>query len=90
MKTVIQEYRAMSLYTKLIEAGVKVENYYSDLHVPVTDETTEILKQSKAAGDVFIAPETFNIDGVLWYDIAFAYEPFFKNRECKFIRKSKK
>lgn len=65
----------MSLYTDLIEAGVEVGNWQSDLYFPRTAQTTEILSRhpdQKRNATVFNS----NIDGVPTYDVPFAFDPF--------------
>lgn len=68
----------MSVYTRMKDAGIPIENHYSDLYVPATDQTREILEQSKAAGDYFCAPTTFTStsDGKQWFDIPFMFDPY--------------
>jgi len=70
----------MSLYTDLIEAGVEVSNWQSDLYAPVNKTVQEIL--AKYPGQ---SRSTFksNLDGKLWYDFAFAYDPFWERRNSK-------
>jgi hypothetical protein len=66
-----------TIYDEMIAAGVPCENHYSDLYVPVTDATRGILaKYPEANVTVFSS----SIDGKLWYDIAFAYAPFWQSR----------
>ncbi len=68
----------MSLYTDLIEAGIEVSNWQSDLYAPVNETTKAILaKHPEQSKTVFRS----QVDGKLWYDIAFAYDPFWKRRK---------
>jgi len=65
----------MSLYTALLAAGVPLDHHESDLYVKVTVESTRIVEnQHKRMPRLF----TSHIDGELWYDIPFAYEPFWE------------
>ena len=66
----------MSIYDDLEATGVEIDNHESDLYVPVTDETSRIVR---ASGLFF---ETFRsrIDGKQWYDIPFAYRPWWERR----------
>jgi hypothetical protein len=73
----------MTLYEKLVAAGCEIGNHESDLHVKVSEKAFVVI----AAHVLFHVgcngmPATFvsNIDGSLWYDIPFAYDPFFKAR----------
>ena len=65
----------MSLYTDLIQAGVEVGNWQSDLYAPVNETVKEIMKSyPKQPHSTFKS----NTDGKLWYDFAFAYDPFWR------------
>jgi hypothetical protein len=65
----------MSLYTDLIQAGVEVGNWQSDLYAPVNDTVKQILrKYPDQSRSTFIS----QIDGHNWYDFAFAYDPFWE------------
>ena len=67
----------MSLYTDLIAAGVEVSNWQSDLYAPVNGTVKAILaKYPGQSKSVFRS----QIDGKLWYDFAFAYDPFWEQR----------
>ena len=69
----------MSLYSELKEAGIQVDNHESDLYVKVSPESTTIIKKYK-----FRMITTFKsqIDNTLWYDIPFAYTPWWEKRGC--------
>lgn len=69
----------MSLYTDLVEAGIQTSNHYSDLYFPVTDESAAILAKhpkAKAIATTFRS----NIDGVLCFDVAFAFDPHWEKK----------
>lgn len=63
-----------SIYEKCVELGVEVCSHASDLHVPVNEVTRELMKSFDGPYSTF----TSNIDGALWYDVFFAYDPFWK------------
>jgi hypothetical protein len=65
----------------MISAGVKVDNHESDLYVPVNETTRAILAQypDTARPTVF----TSQTDGKAWFDIPFAFEPFWKVRSAE-------
>lgn len=69
----------MSIYEAMKNAGVKIENHCSDMYVPKNAITDKIVSDYGAS----ICARVFldNIDHELWYDIAFAYEPYWK--ECE-------
>ncbi len=66
-----------AIYDDMLAAGVSVENHYSDLYVPVNEITQPIV--AKYSGKVY----TFvsQIDGKQWYDIPFAYLPYWEARK---------
>ncbi len=67
----------MSLYTDLVEAGIEVSNWQSDLYFPVTYESTEILsKYPKQCRSIFKS----NIDGRPTFEAPFAYDPYWEKK----------
>lgn len=62
------------LYQKAKDLSVEIANHESDLYLPVNDITRELIAQYKFRSNV----TTFRsqIDGTMWYDIPFAYQPF--------------
>lgn len=69
----------MAIYAEMMRAGVPVEHHESDLYVPATDVTRQIVQAYRRAGMSGIT--TFKgSDGRTWFDIPFAYEPFFARR----------
>jgi hypothetical protein len=69
---------SMSLYSDLKGAGIPLDHHESDLYVKATPKAREILSRHIREGlwgnyvSTFISP----IDNTLWYDVPFAYEPF--------------
>lgn len=69
----------MTLYESLVEAGIPVDNYYSDLYFPWTKKSQEILnkfKLQKSNASLFHN----NIDKKLWISVPFAFDPFWSNK----------
>jgi hypothetical protein len=66
-----------TLYEEVIALKIPVCSHYSDLYIPVNVETTELIKRHKAKATTFVHQG----DQTLWYDIPFAYEPFWE-RKC--------
>lgn len=67
----------MSLYTELMDAGVPVSNWQSDLYCPVNDTTRELLKKHNIkTATIFV----HQVEGGLWFDVPFMYEPFWEKR----------
>ena len=61
-----------SVYEQLKAAGCELDNHYSDLYVKATPESQKILTEHKARASVF----TSQIDNALWFEVPFAWEPF--------------
>lgn len=68
----------MSIYEQMKAAGIETDNHESDLYVPATPESKEIIKSYHHREIVtsFIS----QIDGKLWYDIPFAFDPWWQAR----------
>lgn len=64
----------MDIYEQLKNAGVKLDHHESDLYAKVTPESIEIINKWNYKSIVRIF--TSNIDDSMWYDIPFAYTPF--------------
>lgn len=65
----------MSIYHELVAIGAVIENHESDLYTPVTPESTTIVN-----GYIFrsqVKPFKSERDEKMWYEIPFAYEPFY-------------
>ena len=71
----------MTIYEKMVEAGVKIENHCSDLYVPKNETTDEIVADYEFPAMVSVFRD--NIDHELWYDIHFAYDPYMFGRKEK-------
>ena len=67
----------MSIYEKMIEAGIIPEHHCSDMYVRVTAKTKEIVNEYEHKDNVRIFSDS--VDGKAWYDIPFAYDPFWNN-----------
>ena len=68
----------MSIYTDLKDACIELSSHESDLYAMVTPENKRIIENYKFKCNV----RTFinQIDNKLWYDIPFAYDPYWENR----------
>lgn len=67
-----------AIYTKVKELGIPTDNHESDLYIPVTEETKNLLKDYEYKNQV--TTFTSNIDKKLWFDIPFAYVPFWEKK----------
>jgi hypothetical protein len=72
----------MTLYQELVAAGCEIGNHESDLHVKVTPESRAIVERWCWVDKLYRGASLFrsNIDGSQWWDIPFAFDPFW---ECK-------
>ena len=69
----------MTIYEQIRTAGIQFDNHESDLYVAITPESTEILNgyEHRENIEVFIS----QIDKKPWYDVPFAYDPWWAKRE---------
>lgn len=67
-----------SIYQELLAAGIELDHHQSDLYAKATDVSREIVQRYQFASIV----TTFrsNIDGSQWFDIPFAYEPYWEQK----------
>lgn len=65
----------MDLYKACIEAGIPVDHHESTLYVKVTPESRILVEKY---GLVKATTFTDNIEGCLWFDVPFAYTPFWE------------
>lgn len=73
-----QEAKPVNIYAELLAAGVLIACHESDLYAKVTPESRAIIARYEYKGNV----TTFKAqdDGALWYDIPFAYQPFWDKK----------
>ena len=66
-----------SLHQQLLAAGVDVDSHESDLYAMVTPESRRIVEESGHGSTMFRS----EADGKLWYDLPFAFDPFWAKRQ---------
>ena len=87
-----------NIHEEAKKLGVEIAHHESDLYIPVTPETTELIKQYKSRSNVttfteYTLPHTrrcINCGKIhtirtpirSWYDIPFAYQPFWDKVEA--------
>ena len=71
----------MSLYEKVVAAGIKHSNHASDLYIPVNEDTTKLIAEYEYKCNVtkFVS----QIDGKVWFDVPFAFIPWWEARQNK-------
>jgi hypothetical protein len=74
-----------TLYQRLVESGIQVSSHESDLYFPATPESKAILEEfplQKGNATSFTNQAHPNI-GERWYDVPFAYDPFWEARSVR-------
>ncbi len=71
----------MSIYEQLKNAGIPLDNHESDLYALKTDVSTQIIEQYEFKSNVITF--TSQIDGKIWYDIPFNYDPYWISKQAK-------
>jgi len=72
-----------SIYQKMVELGVPISHHFSDLYVPMTVETMRIIDEYEFKTNV--RTFTNQVVGGTWYDIPFAYEPYWTEKGAKTV-----
>lgn len=68
----------MNIYQQLLALGVPLDHHYSDLYAKKTAGSEAVIVSYEFANSV----RTFRNqqDGEIWYDIPFAYSPYWEKR----------
>jgi len=76
----------MTLYEQLKGAGVPLDNHESDLYALANETSKQIIMSHRNWQNT----TTFRsqIDGKIWYDIPFAYQPFWEHVQKLAMKKS--
>lgn len=74
----------MTLYEELVAAGCEVGNHESDLHVKCSEKSEAIILYHCLLPGSYLTYSQFrsNIDNSRWYEVPFAYDPFW-NKPAK-------
>jgi hypothetical protein len=75
---VMEEVKMESIYKQLVSAGVEISNHESDLYAEVNEASKKIVSEYANKGNVKMF--TNEVTKTLWYDIPFAYEPWWEKR----------
>jgi len=65
-----------SLYQDVLNRGIPHDNHYSDLYIPVTDETKALIKKHDIHATTFVN----QVEGGLWFDCAFQFTPYWESK----------
>lgn len=72
----------MSIYEDCTAAGVQIDNHASDMYIPVNAVTQAIVARYRKETGLRIDTFTNQVDGKLWYDVPFAFVPWWEKRNC--------
>ncbi len=76
----------MNIYDQLKAAGAQIDNHESDLYVKADDVSRPIIEAARTKGDPAAKNATTfrnqrpEEKGQIWYDIPFAYSPWWEAR----------
>lgn len=73
-----------TLFQQVQEMGIEYSNHLSDLYIPVNEQTEKLVSNYEFKQSVKIF--TNNIDKKSWYDIPFAYAPYWENRKKENVK----
>jgi hypothetical protein len=68
-------------YAEVVRRGIPHDSHESDLYIPVTPETEEMVRGYPSRSNV--TRFRSNIDGKMWFDVPFAYTPWWERRQGK-------
>lgn len=70
----------MSIYQKAVSRipSNDIDHWESDLYLRKTPQTDALIREYEYKANVKVFRD--NIDHVLWYDVPFAYDPFWEER----------
>ena len=73
------------LYNAIVNATKPEErdHHESDLYCKVTNATMQIISRYKFSAQVKSFHDATDPRGALWYDIPFAYTPYWESKGCK-------
>ena len=71
----------MNIYDEAKKLGIEMGNWCSDLYLPVNEQTQKLVADYKFKKNV--TTFTSNIDKKLWYEIPFAFDPYWESRVGK-------
>ena len=69
-------------YARALALGVEIRNHESDLYLPVTPETTALIRTYRFREGVTQFHTTPEGSESRWYAIPFAYQPFWDERNA--------
>ena len=71
----------MALFDDIQKLGIQYDHHESDLYIPITVETVNLVKEYDLYN--IVARFKSNIDGKMWFDLPFQYAPYWEKRGMK-------
>jgi hypothetical protein len=70
-----------NIFEQVKALGIEYDSHESDLYIPVTEQTQALMATYSHRKNVLTF--TSKVDGKLWYDIPFAFAPWWEARRSK-------
>lgn len=68
----------MALFDKIQKLGIQHDHHESDLYIPVTNETTDLIQEYGLMHTT--TKFRSSIDQKFWYDVPFQYSPYWEKK----------
>ena len=65
------------LYDECVSRGIPTQSHESDLYIPATEETRQLLKER----DLRALPFTNQVEGGTWFDVPFQFLPYWRSKQ---------
>jgi hypothetical protein len=72
-----------TLFDRILMDKIPYDNHCSDLYIPVNEKTKKLMENYEFKENVHTF--TSNIDGGSWYDIPFAYAPYWEKKRGRVL-----
>ena len=73
----------LSLYEKVVALNIPHDNHASDLYLPVNEVTRKLVSAAEYPHACNVTTFISQIDKRQWFDVPFAYEPYWQARQSK-------
>jgi hypothetical protein len=70
----------MDIFVKVKELGIPYANHESDLYIPVTEQTRQLMHDYEFASNVTVFQN--QVTNTAWYDVPFAYLPYWEAKQA--------
>ena len=82
-ETPAESEKVLSLYEEVVATGLPIDNHYSDLYIKDSPEARNILARypsQKGNSRMFVVQVGHPDAGQVWWDVPFAYLPYWDQR----------